>query len=52
VSVLNVKLKTFFESDKRVLMRERALALARTQAASDVVTSLLEQPIQRLRPVS
>lgn len=52
VSVLNVKLKTFFESDKRVIMRERALALARTQAASDVVTSLLEQPIQRLRPVS
>jgi processive 1,2-diacylglycerol beta-glucosyltransferase len=51
VSVLNVKLKTFFESNKRHVMRERALELARTQAAHDVVTSLLEQPIQRLRPV-
>jgi len=52
VSVLNVKLKTFFESDKRTVMRQRALDLARTQAANEVVTSLLERPINFVRPVS
>ncbi len=52
VSVLNVKLKTFFESDKHQVMHTRALELAKTQAASNVVTSLLEQPIKFARPVS
>jgi processive 1,2-diacylglycerol beta-glucosyltransferase len=45
VSVLNVKLKAFFESGKRDAMQQRARELAKVDAANDVVRSLMEQPI-------
>ncbi|MEM6431631.1 MAG: glycosyltransferase, partial [Deinococcota bacterium] len=49
VSVLNVKLKAFFESGKREAMQQRARELAKVNAANDVVRSLFEQPISFIR---